>query len=388
VRALAVLGSTGSIGRNTLDVVRRHPDRWRIAALAARRDVETLARQAIEVRPEFVAVADEDAAAALGERLRAAAAAFPGGRPPEIAAGAAAVVEASRRGDIVVNALVGAAGLRASAAALSRGVRLALANKESLVVGGELLTALARRTGGEIVPIDSEHAGLFHLLGGTRHGGVEAVGITASGGALRDHADWRRATPAEVLAHPVWQMGARITVDSATLVNKGFEVIEARWLFDLALDRIRVALHPQAWVHAWVEWIDGSIEAQLALPDMRLPIQMALSWPERLPAAIERLDLTRAGRLDFAPVSESRYPGFAAALAAARTGGLAPAVLNAADEEAVRLFLEGRLPLGELPALLETVLAAHPGGAADSLEAIEDADRWARAETHRAAVRA
>ncbi|HKA25135.1 MAG TPA: 1-deoxy-D-xylulose-5-phosphate reductoisomerase, partial [Candidatus Eisenbacteria bacterium] len=216
--------------------------------------------------------------------------------------------------------------------------------------------------------------------------GVERLFLTASGGPLRRHPDWRRAKPAEVLNHPVWRMGQRITTDSATLLNKGFEVIEARWLFDVELDRIGVLVHPQAIVHAIVEWKDGSQIAQLSVPDMRLPIQVALSWPERLEAPIPRLDLAGLGRLEFEPVDPARFPLFGVAREAATAGGLAPAVLNAADEEAVRLFHEERISLGELVDLCTRVVEARPSGEADSLGAIEQADRWAREEVRRVAV--
>lgn len=382
MRELSLLGSTGSIGQSTLEVVRSHPVRWRVAALAARQNVARLAEQIREFQPALVGVTDESAARELTDRLSAAS-----GPRPEILHGPRALEEVAARGEVVLNAVVGAAGLRATLAALRRGVRLALANKESLVVAGELVTEAAAASGVEIVPVDSEHAGLFQCLAGGRVEDVERVVLTASGGPLRGHPDWSRATPEEVLAHPIWKMGSRITTDSATLMNKGFEVIEARWLFGLPLERIQVLVHPQAVVHAIVEWKDGSSLAQLSLPDMRLPIQMALAWPERLPAPIARLDLAAVRRLEFEAVDEERFPCFALARQAAAAGGLAPAVLNAADEVAVELFHAGRIGLGELPQLVGAVLEAHGGGRADTLEAIEEADRWAREQTRRAAVR-
>ena len=382
MRDLAVLGATGSIGRNTLAVVRAQPGRWRVVALAAGRNAERLAEQAREFAPRLLAVADAATAAELADRLRGAD--LP--RAPQIVSGPAGLVAAAEAADLVLNAVVGAAGLRPTLAAVRRGARLALANKESLVLGGELVTATARAAGATILPVDSEHAGLFQCLAGGDVADVERLVLTASGGPLRAHPDWRRATPAEVLAHPVWSMGARITTDSATLLNKGLEVIEARWLFGVGLDRIGVLVHPQAAVHALVEWRDGSVTAQLAVPDMRLPIQMALAWPQRLTAAIARLDLAAIGALEFAEVVPERYPCFALARAAAAAGGLAPTVLNAADEVAVELFHAGRIALGRLPDLLAACLDAHPGGPADSLEAIEAADEWARAEARRRAA--
>jgi len=383
VRTIAVLGSTGSIGASTLDVVRRQPGAWSITALAAGRDVETLVAQAKEFGPEIVALGEATRAKELAERL-----AQVGGKAARarVVAGPPGVIEAAGAAEIVVNALVGAAGLAPTLAAIERGARLALANKESLVVAGSWVTRRARETGAEIVPVDSEHSGLFQCLASGQVEGVERLFLTASGGPLRRHPDWRRAKPAEVLNHPVWRMGQRITTDSATLLNKGFEVIEARWLFDVELDRIGVLVHPQAIVHAIVEWKDGSQIAQLSVPDMRLPIQVALSWPERLEAPIPRLDLAGLGRLEFEPVDPARFPLFGVAREAATAGGLAPAVLNAADEEAVRLFHEGRISLGELVDLCTRVVEARPSGEADSLGAIEQADRWAREEVRRVAV--
>ena len=383
MRTIAVLGSTGSIGASTLDVVRRQPGAWSITALAAGRDVETLVAQAKEFGPEIVALGEATRAKELAERL-----AQVGGKAARarVVAGPPGVIEAAGAAEIVVNALVGAAGLAPTLAAIERGARLALANKESLVVAGSWVTRRARETGAEIVPVDSEHSGLFQCLASGQAEGVERLFLTASGGPLRRHPDWRRAKPAEVLNHPVWRMGQRITTDSATLLNKGFEVIEARWLFDVELDRIGVLVHPQAIVHAIVEWKDGSQIAQLSVPDMRLPIQVALSWPERLEAPIPRLDLAGLGRLEFEPVDPARFPLFGVAREAAMAGGLAPAVLNAADEEAVRLFHEGRISLGELVDLCTRVVEARPSGEADSLGAIEQADRWAREEVRRVAV--
>ena len=383
MRSISVLGSTGSIGTSTLDVVRRHPDRWSVAAVAARRDVDGLLAQAREFGPALVALADPFRAEELKQRLAAE-----GGRGTRarVVAGPAGLVEAAGVGEIVVNALVGAAGLAPTLAAVERGAQLALANKESLVVAGEWVTRRARECGASILPVDSEHSGLFQCLAGGKIEDVERLVLTASGGPLRRHPDWRHATPEEVLAHPVWRMGKRITTDSATLLNKGFEVIEARWLFGLALERIHVVVHPQAIVHALVEWRDGSQIAQLSLPDMRLPIQIALSWPVRLDAPIARLDLAAVSRLDFEPLDAARFPLFELARAAAAAGGLAPAVLNAADEEAVRLFHEERLGLGELTDMLRAVVESCPEGAADSLDAIEVADRWAREEVRRVAV--
>jgi 1-deoxy-D-xylulose-5-phosphate reductoisomerase len=306
--------------------------------------------------------------------------------PCQVAHGTPGLGEAALRAGLVLNGLVGAAGLRPTLAAIDNGARLALANKESMVLAGELVMDRARRSGAEVIPVDSEHSGVFQCLAGGRIEDLERLTLTASGGPLRRHPDWRRATPAEVLAHPIWEMGARITTDSATLLNKGLEVIEAHGLFGIDYDRIDVLIHPQAAVHAMVEWRDGSIIAQLSTPDMQLPIQVALSWPERLPAPLQRLDLGAIGRLEFEAASPSDYPCLALALQAGREGGLAPTVLNAADEVAVELFHAGHIQLGDVPGILERVLAGHRPGAAESVEAIEAADRWARSEARRVAV--
>lgn len=385
MKRLSVLGSTGSIGRNTLEVVAALGEGWEVAALAGGRNAAALAEQVRAFEPVLVAAADREAVDAVRARL-----AHPGWRPrarePRFVFGADGLLEAAAAAPLVVNALVGAAGLAPSLAAVRGGGRLALANKESLVAGGELLLGAAHQSGAEILPIDSEHSGLWQCLAAGRPHQVARLCLTASGGPLRLHPAWRSATPAEVLAHPVWTMGARITTDSATLLNKGFEVIEAQWLFGLPLERIDVLIHPQAVVHALVEWRDGSLLAQLSPPDMRLPIQLALTWPERAAPPMPRLDLRAVGRLDFEPVDPARYPAFGLALAAARRGGVAPAVLNAADEVLVGLFHEGRISLGELVETLERVLESHPAGPAESLEAIAAADRWARREAVRAAV--
>jgi 1-deoxy-D-xylulose-5-phosphate reductoisomerase len=380
VTDLVILGSTGSIGRNTLEVVRLHPGRWRVCALAGGQNIELLVDQAREFRPELVVAADAAAATALESAIDSVT------PHPAILYGASGLEEAARAGKLVMNGLVGALGLRPTLAAVESGARLALANKESMVLAGEMVMSRARETGAEVLPVDSEHSGVFQCLTGGQVDDVEMLTLTASGGPLRLHPDWRRATPEEVLAHPIWSMGARITTDSATLLNKGLEVIEAHCLFDLDYDRISVLIHPQAAVHAMVEWRDGSIIAQLSNPDMRLPIQVALSWPERLATPITRLDLAALGKLDFIEAPAERFPCLALALQAGRDGGLAPAVLNAADEVAVELFHAGQIQLGDVPEILARVLEAHQRGRADSIPAIEEADRWARAQARRAAA--
>jgi len=289
--------------------------------------------------------------------------------------------------DHVLNGIVGAAGLEPSLAALARGTRLALANKETLVVGGALVeSALAR--GGELIPVDSEHSAALQCLSGRAASEVTCLTLTASGGPLRRHPRWREATPAEVLAHPVWAMGPRITVDSALLFNKGLELIEARWLFGLSWSQLGAVLHPQARVHALVEFVDGSIVAQAATPDMRLPIQLALSWPERWPdAGMPRLADPLAA-LEFEPIVSGRFPAFDLALAAGQAGGTAPCVANAADEVAVRAFLDGAIALGQVPEVVARVLDAHAVAPVESLAQLLEVDAWARAEARGQAVKA
>jgi 1-deoxy-D-xylulose-5-phosphate reductoisomerase len=384
VRRLAVLGSTGSIGRQTLEVAEAHPDRVAVAALAAGGDLDALCEQALRFSPGALALERPVDAAVARERLAAVA---PGARI-EVGTGAAARLVAATDCDTVLNGIVGAAGLAASLEALARGRRLALANKETLVVGGPLVAAaLARRNGGELVPVDSEHSAALQCLGGRPATEVARLTLTASGGALRAHPDWRRATRAEVLAHPVWAMGPRITVDSATLFNKGLELIEAHWLFGLGWDRLDAVLHPQARLHALVTFIDGSMVAQAAAADMRLPIRLGISWPEHWggpPAPLAAPDLSD---LSFAPIAPGRHPAFDLALAAGRAGGTAPCALNAADEVAVEAFLAGRLPLGAVPDVIAAVMEAHRVEPVESLAQLGAVDAWAREEAREGAAR-
>jgi 1-deoxy-D-xylulose-5-phosphate reductoisomerase len=388
VKRLAILGSTGSIGRQALDVARRHGETLRVVALAAGSDLGGLCAQAQGLALgglalEGIALESADPAEAARTALAAAA---PGARV-EVGAGAAARLVTGVPCDVVVNGIVGAAGLAPSLATLERGARLALANKETLVVGGALVEAALRR-GGELVPVDSEHSAALQCLGGRPAGEVARLTLTASGGPLRRHPHWREATRAEVLAHPVWAMGPRITVDSALLFNKGLELIEARWLFALEWSQLAAVLHPQARVHALVEFVDGSVVAQAAAADMHLPIQLALSWPERWPDdALPRLTSPLAA-LEFEPIAAGRFPAFDLAVAAGRAGGTAPCVANAADEVAVQAFLEGAIALGQVPEVVARVLDAHRPEAVESLERLLEVDRWARAEARGQAVRA
>jgi 1-deoxy-D-xylulose-5-phosphate reductoisomerase len=368
---VALLGATGSIGAAALSLARAHPGRIRIVSLAARAQEEPLLRAAAEFGVRRIALGEPEAAARA--RARFSGEVLEGGE-------GLALLAADPGADVVINAIVGGAGLAPTVAALEAGKRVALANKESVVMAGELLVATAARTGGAILPVDSEHSGLFQCLGGRDPRGVRRVAITASGGPFlrRDPAACHDATPEEVLRHPTWSMGERITVDSATLVNKGFEVIEARWLFGLPPAKVDVVIHPQSIVHALVEFLDGSVVAQLSAPDMRLPLLYALSYPERWEADLPRLDLALVGGLHFEEPDPARSPGLLLARRALAMGGTAPAVLNAADEEAVRLFLARRLRFGDIAPLLADVLDGHRPQDPLTLASVLDADRWAR----------
>ena len=377
---LAVLGSTGSIGMQALEVAARERDRLEVTGLAAGGGLVGLAAQARAVRPRWLALERASDPEAATRMLREASP----GATVRVGAGAAAWVAAEGGADVVLNGVVGAAGLAASLATLERGARLALANKETLVVGGTLVRrALAR--GGVLLPVDSEHSGALQCLLGRPATEIARLTLTASGGALRTHPDWRRATREEVLAHPVWAMGARITVDSALLFNKGLELIEAHVLFDLPWERLDAVLHPQALVHAIATFRDGSSLVQAARPDMRLPIQLALSWPERWSEAVAPLAPADLAGLTFEPIAPGRFPALELALDAGRQGGTAPCVLNAADEVAVEAFLGGALGLGEVPELVARVLDRHAPVAVESFEQLTEVDAWARA-TARAEV--
>ena len=382
MKRLAILGSTGSIGRQGLEVAARHPGRLEVVALGAGSDLNGLCDQARRMKPRGVALER----AVDVESARAALQAAAPNALVEVGPGAATRLIERVPCDQVLNGIVGAAGLAPSLAALDAKARLALANKETLVVGGALIQgALAR--GGELIPVDSEHSAALQCLGGRPTAEVARLTLTASGGPLRRHPSWRNATPAEVLAHPVWAMGPRITVDSALLFNKGLELIEARWLFALSWPQLAAVLHPQARVHAMVEFIDGSVIAQAGAPDMRLPIQLALSWPERWPdESLPRLEHPLEA-LEFEPIVPGRFPAFELAVAAGREGGTAPCVVNAADEVAVQAFLDGAISLGQVPEVIARVLGAHETKTVESLAQLQEVDAWARAEARGQAVR-
>ncbi len=371
---LSLLGSTGSIGKSALDVVGRYPDRFTVAALASRSDWEGICAQARLFRPRLVALMEREAA----ERARGELA----GTGISVLSGPEGVIEAAAlpEADTVLSAIVGAAGVMPTFAAVQAGKRVALANKEALVVAGAVITAEAERTGAALIPVDSEHSAIFQCLLGQETSRVSRVILTASGGPFFGWTAERLATVKreEALAHPKWRMGPKVTVDSATLMNKGLEVMEARWLFGLPPGKIEVAVHPQSLVHSLVEFVDGSLLAQLGAPDMRLPIAFALTAPDRWPLPVERLDLFRAGKLEFFPPDRAAFPCLDLAYTALTRGQGAPAALNAANEVAVEAFLAGKLPFNGIPRVVAAVLAAAPPVAEDNLAALLRHDGWAR----------
>jgi 1-deoxy-D-xylulose-5-phosphate reductoisomerase len=359
VKRIALLGSTGSIGQQTLDVVRWHPDEFAVAALVAARPSPAFEAQVAEFAPRVAYLTSSNGAATLSDLAV----------DPEV--------------DLLVVATSGTVGFKPTIAALRAGKPVALANKETLIMAGHLVTEAAAATGAALLPIDSEHSAIWQCLQGEEPY-AERVGrllLTASGGAFRnrDPASLHAATPSEALQHPTWNMGPKITIDSATLMNKGLEVIEAHWLFGLGFDRIDVVIHHQSVIHSLVEFVDGSVKAQLGLPDMRLPIQYAMAHPRRLAAPVDRLDLTAVGSLTFSPVDSARYPCLGLAYAAGRAGGTCPTVLNAANEVAVARFLSNDLGYLDIVHLIDSALQSHRPTAAPTLEEVLEADMWARA---------
>jgi len=370
-RRLLVLGSTGSIGTQALDVVSRSDD-LEVVGLSAARSWEPLVQQAVDHGVRRIALADADAAARAAE-------AWTDG---EVLTGAEGLVQLvlESEADLVLNALVGSAGLGPTVATLGEGIDLALANKESLVVGGELVTQLAEATGAQLLPVDSEHAALHHLLHGVPTGALERMTITASGGPFRgrSHAELADVTVAEALNHPTWSMGGKITIDSATLMNKGLEVMEAHHLFGVPYDRIDVVVHPQSIVHALVETADGAQLAHLGLPDMRIAIAYALHHPEIVSLPTRRLNLAEIGALTFEEVDHDAFPCLDLCFQAARAGGTAPCILNAANEVAVHAFLTERLAFTGIAEVIDATLQAMPGGPVRAFESLFEADRAAR----------
>jgi 1-deoxy-D-xylulose-5-phosphate reductoisomerase len=387
---VAVLGATGSVGVSTLEVLALHPDRYRVAGLAARSNAAGLLAQCQRFRPDWVSLESPEAARELERALRAA------GVATRVAAGADALVElvTDSRVHYVMAAISGAAGLRSTLSAAAAGKRLLLANKESAVMAGSLLMRALETSGAELVPIDSEHNAIFQCLpvgyrAGRRSAGVRRLMLTASGGPFLNWSAeaMAAATPAQACAHPRWSMGRKISVDSATLMNKGLELIEATVLFGMPASDVDIVVHPQSIVHSMVEYVDGSVLAQMAAPDMRVPIAQALASPQRIAAGVEFLDLVRAGRLDFQAPDPDRFPCLRLARASAEAGGLSCASLNAADEVAVAAFLDKRLNFGDIPAVIERVMERVQGGAMTGLDAVLATDDEARALAREAIAR-
>ncbi|RAI60205.1 1-deoxy-D-xylulose-5-phosphate reductoisomerase [Roseicella frigidaeris] len=383
MKRLTILGSTGSVGRSTLALVEAAaPGAYAIEALVAGRDVAALADQARRVRPRLAVVADPEAGAALREALA--------GTGIETAAGPAAVLEAAARpADWTMAAIVGSAGLPSALAVLRRGGTLALANKETLVCAGEVVLAEAARTGARLLPVDSEHNAIFQALDARDPAMIEKIVLTASGGPFRtaEPAAMRAATPEQAVRHPIWSMGAKISVDSATMMNKGLELIEAARLFPVPESRIEMLVHPQSAVHGMVQYADGSILAQLGTPDMRTPIAHCLAWPERMPVSLPRLDLASLGRLEFFAPDPLRFPALRLAREALQAGAGAPTILNAANEVAVALFLARRLGFLDIAAVVEEALDRLGAPAIPGLDAVLALDEAARAEAGRIAAR-
>jgi 1-deoxy-D-xylulose-5-phosphate reductoisomerase len=390
IQNIAILGATGSIGASTLDVIARHPSRFRVAALTANRRVDELAELCRRHRPDYVCVADAAHVPRLRERLAGA------GVAARVLAGEAGLAEVASlpEVDCVMAAIVGAAGLRATLAAARAGKKLLLANKEALVIAGPVFMETVRSGGAMLLPIDSEHNAIFQCLPPFASGelvakGVRRILLTGSGGPFRSRAraELHRVTPDEACAHPNWVMGRKISVDSATMMNKGLEIIEARWLFGASPEQIEVVVHPQSVVHSMVEYADGSVIAQLGHPDMRTPIAQALAYPERIEAGVSSLDLFRIGHLSFERPDFERFPALELAYAALRSGGAAPATLNAANEIAVAAFLEGRLPFLQITAVIEETLNGLPADPLGTLEEVLAADARARARANQVIVR-
>lgn len=373
-KLITLLGSTGSIGTQALDVVRQHPDRFGVYALVANNSVERLAEQVREFRPQVAVIANEAKREALSELV--------GDVPAEICAGTEAIcqVAASTEADIVLAAMVGFAGLRPTIKAIEAGRTIALANKETLVVAGELITRLSTEKGAPLLPVDSEHSAIFQCLAGERGNRIEKILLTASGGPFRTASadELRRVTPQQALRHPQWAMGAKITIDSATMMNKGFEVIEARWLFDVAPERIEVLVHPESIMHSAVQFADGAVKAQLGVPDMRLPIQYAFTYPERPMLRSDRLDLLKVGTLHFEAADTERFPCLAIAYDALRAGGNMPCIVNAANEVLNEAFRAGRITFLQIGDTLRRMMVLAPFEAHPTLETYIETDKAVR----------
>jgi len=381
MKSLALLGSTGSIGLSTLDIVRRHPDLYRIHALVAGHNVDSISQQILEFRPEVAVLATSDARDRLAAALSGSGLARPNW--PELDFGPAARVAAATAPpvDMVISAIVGVAGLEATYEAVRLGKRVGLANKEVLVSAGRLVMGAVRESGAPLLPIDSEHNGVHQCLRAGNRPQVSRLILTASGGPFRNTPKeaFASVTPAEALNHPTWRMGRRITIDSATLMNKGFEVIEACWLFGFAPSEVDVVIHPQSTVHAMIEYSDGSVLAQISATDMRMPIQYALTWPDRFEAPVPRIDWSQMRRWDFAPPDFDRFPLLRLAYQCQQAGGAATCVLNAADEIAVEAFLGGEIGFPSLAAVVEEALSRMPARQPATIAEVLEIDRESRA---------
>ncbi|GAB4115501.1 MAG: 1-deoxy-D-xylulose-5-phosphate reductoisomerase [Sideroxydans sp.] len=385
MQRLTILGSTGSIGKSTLDVVARHPDKYQVIALTAQQQDELLFDQCRDFQPRYAVLLDEDAAERLRARLALA------GLATEVLCGAEALVRVATLAEVdaVMAAIVGAAGMPPTLAAAQAGKKVLLANKETLVLAGHLFMEAVHRSGAILLPIDSEHNAIFQSLphnyaGDMRHSGVSRILLTASGGPFRNTPleQLRNVTPEQACAHPNWSMGRKISVDSASMMNKGLEVIEARWLFNARADDIQVVVHPQSVIHSLVQYVDGSVLAQLGNPDMRTPIAHALAWPQRIDSGVAPLDLFAVAHLDFVAPDFKRFPCLALAYQALRAGGTATALLNAANEVAVAAFLERRIAFLDIPRLIEAVLGGVSSSEASVLQDVLDADAAARSAAH------
>jgi len=375
MKSIVLLGSTGSIGINALNVVRAHPDKFRICGLAAGRNITLLRKQMETFRPDAVSVLDESLALALKGLL-------PPGDTAKIFHGTEGAIRLASmdKADTVISAMSGAAGLAPTFEAIRAGKEIALANKETMVTAGPLIMAEAKKQGIRVLPIDSEHSAVFQCLQGHREKHLKRIILTASGGPFRDRSleEMRRITPEQALRHPNWDMGQKITIDSATMMNKGLEVIEARWLFDVKIECIGILVHPQSIVHSMVEYVDGAVIAQLGVPNMMIPIAYALSYPDHLENDLPFLALDEIGTLSFEKPDLKRFPCLDLALHAAEAGGTMPAVLNGANEIAVAAFLCGKIGFLDIPRVIETTMAHHHGGPVKDLETVMAADLWAR----------
>ncbi|HDL78041.1 MAG TPA: 1-deoxy-D-xylulose-5-phosphate reductoisomerase [Bacteroidetes bacterium] len=374
MKKIAVLGSSGSIGQNTLRVIEQFPNEFRVTCLTVRRQVDVLFKQVQTFHPDRVVVAEPGSRTDILKRME--------GLGTRVLTGGDALSACLEEdaSDRVVNALVGAVGLMPTLKAIEKKKKIALANKETLVMAGEIVTSEAKKHGVSIIPVDSEHSAIFQCLAGEDSKTIERIVLTGSGGPFLTRAkkDFKSITVDEALSHPNWSMGKKITIDSATLMNKGLEVIEARWLFQVPLEKIEIIIHPQSIIHSMVVFIDGSVKAQLGVPDMKLPIQYALFYPERRPSSFERLDFTKIRELSFYKTDPDKFPSLKLAAEALQKGGTLPAVLNGANEEAVQQFLEGKIPFNRIMELIQASMCEHSWIASPSIEEILQADRWSR----------